>query len=528
MRSVELPPDIPRPAFCWIPEHVDTGGGEVADFSSVFGFTLDPVQRFALDMMYAERADRSTAAFEVAMIATRQNLKTYTLEAATLADVFLLNTTVAWTAHRMRTTTKAFWRLLDIIDSSDHLRARVKKVSRSKGEEFIETLRGGRVEYLPRTNDGARGLTSRKLILDEALMLTDAMMGTIVPIMLAMPDPQIIYASSAGKSTSHVLRAIRDRGRRGGDPELAYLEYADVEPPTCAEGDECRHLRNTPGCCLDDPARRIRANASYTYGRVSERSLTMARKSISDPKEFARECLGWWDDPVGAAAITDEMWKGLGDPASLPKSAPRFALDVARRSVSAAIVAASYRVDGKVHAEITSTVNKVTGDRVMDHRPGVDWLLPRLRELAARWPDFSVAVAAGSPAEAVVPDLEKGGIKVDLVTKVNTACGLLWNKIKGNGFRHINQPALTAAASAAHRHEFSFGSFRWAARTPDADLTPLYAATWATYQLAAEEFSEVSVHGADLDLCDRCGENPHDDPTGEYDYLCPDCREETQ
>jgi hypothetical protein len=34
------------------------------------------------------------------------------------------------------------------------------------------------------------------------------------------------------------------------------------------------------------------------------------------------------------------------------------------------------------------------------------------------------------------------------------------------------------------------------------------------------------VFGGNLELCDRCGDNPHEDPDGVHNYLCPDCRED--
>lgn len=525
-RLVTLPDDVPRPAYLWIPPHVDTAGPEVADFASALGYTLDPLQRFLIDLMYAEGEDGLLAAPEFAEVACRQNLKSYTLEPSALYDALVLNTWVAWTAHRMRTTRKVYQRVVDLIDSHDWLSRRVKAHRVSDGSPEFEFVGGGGMQFLARTINGIRGLSSRVLIVDEALFATGPMMGSTAPVIAAQHNPQIRYAGSAGKADSHLWRAIRDRGRRGGDPELAYVELGAPEPLSCAEA-ACRHTIGTPGCALDDEERLRRANPAVHYGRITIRNLRTLRKTIPDPREYARECHGLWDDPTGAAAISADLWAARLDPASRPSTAPRFGLDVGPRSAWAALAAAAYRPDRLVHVEITSRTDKVSGERLVDHRQGVEWVIPRLLALQSSWSEFRVAIASGSPAEALKPDIEAAGIPVDVVTKVNAACGLFFNKVKSDQLRHIGQKPLDAAVANARRLEHGeSGAFRWGRVDVDEDLTPIYAASLAAYQLAGDEDTEVAVYGADLQMCDRCGKHPHEDPDGEHDYVCPKCRDD--
>jgi hypothetical protein len=366
------------------------------------------------------------------------------------------------------------------------------------------------------------------LIVDEALFATAPMLGSTAPVIAAQHNPQIRFAGSAGKSDSHHWRAIRDRGRRGGDPELAYVEMGAPEPLSCAEP-ACRHTLGTPGCDLDNEERLRRANPAVQYGRITIRNLRTLRKTITDPREYARECHGLWDDPTGGPAISADLWESRRDPLSRPSTAPLFGLDVGPRSAWAALAAAAYRPDGLMHVEVTSRTDKASGEHLVDHREGVDWVIPRLQQLQAAWSDFRVAIASGTPAESLRPDIEAAGIPVDVITKVNAACGLLFNKIKHNQLRHLGQKPLDAAVANARRLEHGeSGAFRWGRVNVDEDLTAIYAASLAAYQLAGDEDTEVTIYGADLQLCDRCGKHPHEDPDGIHDYVCPACREDDE
>src|ERR1051325_5236648 len=92
---------IVLPAFQWMPEHVSTAGSEAADLAVELGYELDPEQRLALDVVLAEKPGGKWAAFEVAIIAPRQNLKSFVGEIVCLADLWLGfgSNLVVWTAH---------------------------------------------------------------------------------------------------------------------------------------------------------------------------------------------------------------------------------------------------------------------------------------------------------------------------------------------------------------------------------------------------------------------------------------------
>ncbi len=142
------------------------------------------------------------------------------------------------------------------------------------------------------------------------------MMGSLMPTMSARSvtgNPQILYGGSAGNLDSAVWRQVRDRGRAGGDPTLVWIEWCAARV-ACAN-ERCTHLYGTVGCQLDvqenwgaaNPAMGRRISVEWIYGE--RRAMTA--------DEFARERLGWWEDPeetVGGLPL--EVWSVCADPKS--------------------------------------------------------------------------------------------------------------------------------------------------------------------------------------------------------------------
>ena len=150
---------------------------------------------------------------------------------------------------------------------------------------------------------------------------------------------------------------------------------------------------------------------------------------------------------------------------------------------SAAIGVAGVRSDGLSHVEVTSRGG------VVDHRPGIEWVIPRLVELKSRQPNFRLSIAAGSAAESLVPDITAVGVAVDVVKGANVpaACGLFLTMASAEPgtLRHLGQPALSAALAGAAQVNVGDGAWKWARRRSSTDITPLYAVTvalWAAHK----------------------------------------------
>ena len=503
MSSVAVPADLTPPAFFTMPDFIDTAGPEATDFAASVGMDLDPAQAFCLDVMYAEtKVDGlwTPAATEFGLVATRQQVKTYTMLAAALADAFLFGQSVVWTAHRMRTTTKAMTFLLRRIENYDHLRRRVRKVSTQNGEEHIELLDGTTLEFMARTELGGRGFTGAKLILDEALAVTPGMIGTLMPIMTSRHGWQIRYLSSAGIASSSVLRGVRDRGRRGGgSPRLAWVEWCDKERPDCYHED-CSHEVGVKGCSLDDEDRYVAANVGLCSTRTDSVTLPTLRdmRLGMPPEEFAREFLGWWDDTDEEAAIDPATWGTLTDDSSRIHGAEYFALDVSpKRSYSCIAVAGRNGADAW-HIEIPGRRRRnAMGEKVqvLDHRPGTSWVVPRFIDLKKRFPNLVVHILAGSAAASLKPALTKAGIDVEELTATQfpAACGFMQDQAETTQLAHLGQPTLTKAVGATKAREVGEKTRVWTRKGGKVDTTPMWASTVALYAAYLGDTADYDV-----------------------------------
>ena len=106
---------LAEPAFCHIPPYDRTDGPEVAELARLAGLPPDPAQELALDAIFAQKGGRS-AAFEVALIASRQNIKTATFKMAALGWLFITGERlVVWSAHEFRTAQEAFRDLEELV-----------------------------------------------------------------------------------------------------------------------------------------------------------------------------------------------------------------------------------------------------------------------------------------------------------------------------------------------------------------------------------------------------------------------------
>lgn len=446
--------DLVAPAFRWEPPRAVTDGPLVAELCDAVGFHPDPEQRLILDAVFADPPPR-----DVGIVAPRQNLKTATLQMMALGWLFITGERlVVWSAHEFNTAAEAFRDMEALIEGHPELRGEVKHIHRASGSEAIELRSGQRLRFKARTKGGGRGLTGNRIVLDEAMYLKPDHLGALVPTLRAVRDPQLVYAGSAGMLESHEWRRVRDRGRAGGDPQMAYFEWCDPDPGGCA-ADDCLHQPGAVGCALDDEDR-WRCNTALGR-RITLDTLRADRRTLP-PVEFARETLGWWEDPPTADA--DDVLAGWAQAATERPVADPVALgvDVAPDGRGAAIVAC----DGAV-LELVEWRSGGTG-----------WVAPRVAELRERHRVSGVGLMAASPAAALaeqIPDVavlpagQQGAASLALVQDINE--GRLW---------HRGQAPLDVAVGSAVR-ALSGDGWRWSRRSSRADISPLMAAVVARW-----------------------------------------------
>lgn len=474
-------PELLAPSYCWIPEYRVTLGPEVGELATVAGFRPDPEQQLALDAMFALDASdpNRSAVRDVAICAPRQNLKTGLLKQASLGWLYVLELRlIVWSAHEFSTAQEAFRDMCQLIESCPDLDREVKAIHRGNGEEAIELTRDRRLKFKARTKSGGRGLTGDRIVLDEAMYLTPSHLGALRPTLRAVKDPQLVLAGSAGLVDSEVWRGYRDRGRAGGDRSNVWLEWGDPSPGGCAEH-SCDHALTRRGCALDDRARWWATNSALGR-RIDEETLATDRRNLP-VGEFARETLGWWDEPLFGGGVMDlNRWTALVADVGAPIR-PSLSIEVALDR-SRAWIGAAWAVDGREHVEIVQDA------------AGVDWVAPRIVELANTYSLRGVACDAGTEAKSLIPALEAADIDVIEVGggERPTACAALVDAVTVEAISHNGDPAIAAAIANARWKDVGEGARVFSRRRSAGPIGELYAITLALYAHRNHDDTEPS------------------------------------
>lgn len=448
---------VQEPRISHVPPSVSSAGTEAAELAASVGLVLDPWQRTVLDGALGERADGRWSAFEVGLLVSRQNGKGSILEARELAGLFLFGEQlIIHSAHEFKTAQEHFRRILSLVENHDHLRKLVSRVRTSHGEEGIELKSGQRLRFVARTGPSGRGFSGDVIVLDEAMILSPAVMAALLPTMSARPNPQVWYTASAGFPESELLRRIRERGIAGVDPSLAWFEWSAPEDAD-----------------LDDRAAWAQANPAMGF-RVSEEFVSRERAAMPEV-EFARERLGMWDAGGLDRVISAELWNALEDKKFSPLKGQVFALDATPNRESASIGVAARRHDGLAHVE------------VVENRRDVDWLIGRAAEIQKKW-SAPIYLDPAGPVGSLMPALEAAGVAFVKLTarEYGQACGAFYDTVKERKLRHFGQPSLNSALGAARKRDLG-DAWAWHRRDYTDDISPLVSVTNALFGLLRSE-----------------------------------------
>lgn len=463
---------------------------EAVDLARAAGLDLDPWQ----EMLVEETLSESDAlyfndvlniwmpkysAYEAGIVVSRQNGKGTYLEARALAGLFLLGERlIAWTAHEMPTAKEGFQRLEAIITDNPELKKEVRHIHYSNGSEGIELKSGQRVIFKTRTKKALRGFTVDTLLMDEAMILDPDMMAAMMFAVSARPNAQLVYTGSAGDENSIQFGRVRRKAVEGTDPRVFFAEWsADICDEYCAE--DCNE--HDP---IDLVSTYAKANPGLGY-RIEVENIDSERTSM-DRERFARERLSVGTWPVEGEAwgvIAEETWNDRWeDDLSIPRKPLIMGVDVSPGLTPWACLAVCGANDfGMADVQVTYEGVKY------DHRPGRNWVVPRIKDMWKRKQIKGVVIDTGSAAASFIDELEKAGVTVYPMNKREYAlsCGEFVNDVKpmrGNHPRlvHHGQPMLNAAVAGAVKRDLA-ELWAWDRKSTAVDITPLVASTLALW-----------------------------------------------
>jgi hypothetical protein len=334
------------------------------------------------------------------------------------------------------------------------------KVRESNGSESITFPTGSDYRLFAPTDEALHGKANHLVTVDEAWVMSEArgdqLTQSIVPT-FATTGGQLWVLSTMGTADSTWFHGLCDAGRlmvdAGRTDAVAYFEWSigdDVDP--------------------GDLAAVAAAHPANPY-RIDDRALAAAYARMK-PGEFAR-AFGNRRTTAAERVIPSALWlagaaahtvhPGLDHDVAL-------AFDVGYGETDAAILAA-WRDDDGAHVE------------VVDARPGVSWLVPRVVELAGRWSPRAVGHDNAGPAVLAADALTRAG--VDL-TPTNTrqyavACAGLLAELVAGRLHYTPHPALDAAAAAATKRVLGDGAWGWGRKSSAGSIAAIVAASVALY-----------------------------------------------
>lgn len=329
----------------------------------------------------------------------------------------------------------------------------------TSGHEAIKWDNGSRFGITASTEKAGHGQVLDLGIMDEAFAAPDARTEQAFrPAMNTRKQPQLWIVSTAGtpEQSTYLLGKVtdgRERVERGETDTVAYFEWSAADDADFRDEDVWQ--ATMPALGHTTPIEAIRAAAA----------------AMDSPAEFRRAYLNQWvTQAADDLALPLDRWTAAVDPESQLLDPVSFAIDVTPDRSMACIAAYGLNAEGHGHPE------------VVDHRPGVDWVVERMTDLAGRWGVYEVAVDSAGPAASLVPALDEAGITVKMLSTsdVTTACAGMFDALMAGTIRHLDQPALNAAVAGAKRRAIG-DKWAYGRKTSAADITPIVAATLARH-----------------------------------------------
>lgn len=466
------------PKHSHVPPWESSAGEEGLELCRMAGVNLDQEQEFVLLNMLGERPDGRWASTEVGICEPRQNGKGEILLARQLIGLFLLNEKLMMhSAHLFPTALEAQRRLVERIEAVPDFSRRVKRVSNANGKEGIELIGGQRILFHARSKSSGRGFTGNTIILDEAMDIGPTVTQSLIPTLSAksmLENPQIIYAGSSVDQMIHengaTFARVRARGL-AGDATLAWFEWA-------ADYDNLDAVARVPlpgeYDVLLDLDQWFKANPALGE-RIAVEFVRNVELASLTRRAFALERLGigdWPTDDTEDRDLTVEMWDRppVLDTTSSLSGRPWFTFDVSPDRKFAAIGAGGRRADRKKHLELIA------------HEEGTGWVVPRLKELKAKWRPAGFVCDEASPAFSLVPELLEAGIRVKVMNagEQAQAYGILIDGVKDATVVHIGQEPVRQAIKGATRRALG-ERYAWGRRASSVDITPLVVVTEAAW-----------------------------------------------
>lgn len=448
-------------------------GFEVIDFAeTVLLLELYPWQKWFL-IHALELLENGRPRFKsfVLMIA-RQNGKTLIVQVLTLWAMFMYGRIVGGVAQKEDIAKEIWQDALDMVREREWLSSEITRVNTVNGGVQFKLANHGRYKISAGGRKAFRSMTIDGFaIIDELREQVNwDTWGAITSTTKATATGQVAAMSNAGDAASVVLRVLREQAIEAIEDGTAdthgHFEYS--APEDCGKYDR-------DGWAMSNPSLSWNPN-------LTERAI-LAEAQTAPEDVFRMEQLCQWWTRAAESVFPGETWLSKQDPSSFITDDSPLVLSVAAWQKEgtigrASICAAGLRDDGHRHVEVIS------------NRPGLDWVVDRIVELAEDAEADSVLVQArGAVASRWIPDLREKGVNVQELGggDITVAHGSFYQAIIAEPGApkqvfHIGQEALSLAASEARIKPLG-GQWVFDLDHDVVDVTPLVGCVQALHGL---------------------------------------------
>lgn len=453
-----------EPTASFILPYEKTDGQAAVDLYELTGRQALPWQRALIYDILAQNEFGKWTHMKYGYEVPRQNGKGEILIMRELYGL-AIGERILHTAHLTSTSHKAWERLCAMLDALEVPYYSIK----AKGQEIVEIMEGGRVEFRTRTAKGGLGESYDLLVIDEAQEYKIEQESALQYIISASYNPQTILCGtpptpiSAGTVFKSYRADVLSGQKQGcGWAEWSVEEFSDV----------------------NDRDLWYETNPSLGLTGLAETTIQGEISSDQDKIiDFNIQRLGLWIRYNQQSAILKNEWDALRV-LTLPKLKGRLNVGIRyhKNSETVSMAIAVKTEAGKIFTEVIDC---------REVRDGSGWIIDFLKKTAKSV--NKIVIDGAGTQEILTDELKKEKIKGVVLPKVADvikANALFEKNIHDRTLQHMEQPTLDHMVTNCEKRAIgSQGGFGYKEILAEDDVSMMDAVILASW--AAQEFREL-------------------------------------